>query len=224
MRITLICSCGLVLEAGGKSLLIDVLTQELAPFYRAPQTLRRKIIEGAAPYDAVCGLLFTHLHPDHFDRLAAEAFAGNHENTPVYIPSRRVPVPGVLLFGPFCVELHRVRHTPVPGYGVSTVDAMIVSCEGKEVYIASDTAPDASIHASVLAGRSMDAAFWNGEMLLYPPEREALDVFAARNFIYHIPPDPTDGLRRKLERILARDTQAMKTVRLLEEYPSSITI
>lgn len=73
------------------------------------------------------------------------------------------------------------------GYGKSTVDAMIISAEGKSVYVASDSAPEVSLHESVLHGRRMDAAFWNGEMLLYKPEREALCRFAAQNFIYHIP-------------------------------------
>jgi len=36
MKIKLICNCGLALESGGQILLLDALTQELAPFYRAP--------------------------------------------------------------------------------------------------------------------------------------------------------------------------------------------
>ena len=44
MKITLICNCGLALESGGQTLLLDALTQELAPFYRAPEKTRREII------------------------------------------------------------------------------------------------------------------------------------------------------------------------------------
>ena len=72
MNITLICNCGLAFESGGQTLLLDALTQELAPFYRAPEKTRREIIAGEGAYASVCGLLFTHLHPDHFDREAAE--------------------------------------------------------------------------------------------------------------------------------------------------------
>ena len=169
-------------------------------------------------------MLFTHLHPDHFDREAAEEFSARHKNALVYIPSRREPAPETLSVGNFTVELHRVRHTQVAGYGKSTVDAMIVSCEGNCVYVASDTAPEAAIHEGVLRGRKMDAAFWNGEMLLYKPERALLHVCAEKSFIYHIPIDPQDGLRRKLQRIAARYPEEMGNVRLLTAYPSFISL
>ena len=44
MKITLICNCGLALESGGQTLLLDALTQELPPFYRTPEKTRREII------------------------------------------------------------------------------------------------------------------------------------------------------------------------------------
>ena len=101
---------------------------------------------------------------------------------------------------------------------------MIVSCEGKQVYIASDAAPEAALHETVLAGRKMDAAFWNGEILLYKPERESLSRFAARNFIYHIPIEEKDGLRRKLERLRARYPEECASVTLLGTYPSEVIL
>lgn len=109
MKITLICNCGLALESGGQTLLLDALTQELPPFYRTPEKTRREIIAGEGEYASVCGLLFTHLHPDHFDREAAEEFSARHKNALVYIPSRREPAPETLSIGSFTVELHRVR-------------------------------------------------------------------------------------------------------------------
>ena len=224
MKITLICNCGLVFSSGEELLLIDALTQELAPFYRAPEPMRQEIIAGTGEYRKTCGLLFTHLHPDHFDKEAAQAFAKYHPDATLYIPNRRELPPERFSIGSFNVELHRVRHTQVAGYGKSTVDVMIVSAEGKSVYVASDAAPEVSLHESVLHGRRMDAAFWNGEMLLYKPEREALCRFAAQNFIYHIPGDPQDGLRRKLERLLGRYPEELETVRLLGDYPSEIIL
>ena len=110
MKIKLICNCGLAFESGGQTLLLDALTQELAPFYRAPEKTRREIIAGEGEYASVCGLLFTHLHPDHFDREAAEEFSARHKNALVYIPSRREPAPETFSVGNFTVELHRVRH------------------------------------------------------------------------------------------------------------------
>ena len=224
MKITLICNCGLAIETDGITLLIDALTEELAPFYRAPEQVRREMIGGEGDYRNVCGLLFTHLHPDHFDREAAMAFAAQHSQAALYIPNRREPAPENLMIGPFAVELHRVRHTPVPGYGKSTVDVMIVRAEGKSVYIASDAAPEVQLHERVLSGRRMDAAFWNGEMLLYKPERAYLASAAAESYIYHLPPDAQDGLKRKLERIAASYPKELANVRLLGEYPSEIVV
>ena len=224
MKITLICNCGLVFSSGETCLLIDALTQELAPFYRAPESVRQEIVTGAGAYEKTCGLLFTHLHPDHYDKEAAQAFAQYHPRAALYVPNRRELPPERLTVGGFTVELHRVRHTQVAGYGKSTVDAMIISAEGKSVYVASDSAPEVSLHESVLHGRRMDAAFWNGEMLLYKPEREALCRFAAQNFIYHIPGDPQDGFRRKLERLRGRYPAELETVRLLGDYPSEIIL
>ena len=224
MKITLICNCGLVFSSGGELLLIDALTQELAPFYRAPESVRQEIVTGTGAYEKTCGLLFTHLHPDHYDKEAAQAFAQYHLLAALYVPNRRELPPERLTVGSFTVELHRVRHTQVAGYGKSTVDVMIVSAEGKRVYVSSDAAPEVSLHESVLHGRRMDAAFWNGEMLLYKPEREALCRFAAQNFIYHIPGDPQDGFRRKLDRLRGRYPAELETVRLLGDYPSEIIL
>ena len=224
MRITLICNCGLVFSSGETCLLIDALTQELAPFYRAPESVRQEIVTGTGAYEKTCGLLFTHLHPDHYDKEAAQAFAQYHLRAALYVPNRRELPPERLTVGSFTVELHRVRHTQVAGYGKSTVDVMIVSAEGKRVYVSSDAAPEVSLHESVLHGRRMDAAFWNGEMLLYKPEREALCRFAAQNFIYHIPGDPQDGFRRKLDRLRGRYPAELETVRLLGDYPSEIIL
>ena len=75
MKITLICNCGLVFSSGETCLLIDALTQELAPFCRAPESVRQEIVTGTGAYEKTCGLLFTHLHPDHYDKEAAQAFA-----------------------------------------------------------------------------------------------------------------------------------------------------
>ena len=77
MKITLICNCGLVFSSGETCLLIDALTQELAPFYRAPESVRQEIVTGTGAYEKTCGLLFTHLHPDHYDKEAAQAFDGD---------------------------------------------------------------------------------------------------------------------------------------------------
>lgn len=103
MKITLICNCGLVFSSGETCLLIDALTQELAPFYRAPESVRQEIVTGTGAYEKTCGLLFTHLHPDHYDKEAAQAFAQHHPDATLYIPNRRELPPERLSIGSFTV-------------------------------------------------------------------------------------------------------------------------
>ncbi|MFR7743830.1 MAG: hypothetical protein ACLU3I_11490 [Acutalibacteraceae bacterium] len=60
MRITLVSSCGLVLEQDGSALLIDALNKQFRCYYGLPPEVFAKMLAGrAAPDDAVCGVLFT---------------------------------------------------------------------------------------------------------------------------------------------------------------------
>ena len=51
-----------------------------------------------------------------------------------------------------------------------------------------------------------------------------MDEEWTQNFIYHIPGDPQDGFRRKLERLRGRYPAELETVRLLGDYPSEIIL
>lgn len=224
MKITLVCNCGLAIEAGGRTILVDALTRPLAPFFHTPETARQEIIEGRGAYQSVCALAFTHLHPDHFDKDAAEKFSAHHPGALVYIPARQGAGQNVLSAPPFEVALHRARHTKVEGYGASTVDTMQISVDEKHIYIASDSAPDAALHRKILAGRVMDAAFWGPEALCYPEMWEVLQSCARQNFIYHLPLDAQDGLCRKLARVMARYPGKLSNVTLLQNYPTVLEI
>ena len=59
MRITLVSSCGLVLEQDGSALLIDALNKQFRCYYGLPPEVFAKMLAGEPPYDAVCGVLFT---------------------------------------------------------------------------------------------------------------------------------------------------------------------
>lgn len=223
MKITLLCNCGLALESGGRTLLVDALTKPLAPFYHTPPAVRADILNGAGAFKNICGMVFTHLHPDHFDREAAEEFSARHPNIPLYIPRRAIATE-TLQAGDFSITCRRARHTKVEGYGKSTVETLRIEAEGKRIYIASDCAPESSIHEAILEGKVMDAAFWNPEALCLPEMWPLLTRCARQNFIYHIPPDGQNGLCRKLARVMARGEDALSNVQLLSQYPSEIVL
>ena len=66
MRITLVSNCGLVLEQDGSALLLDALNKQYRCYYGLPPEAFANMLAGKPPYDAVCGILFTHAHPDHY--------------------------------------------------------------------------------------------------------------------------------------------------------------
>ena len=60
MRITLVSSCGLVLEAEGRTLLVDALNKQFRCYYGLPPETFAQMLAGEPPYDALCGILCTH--------------------------------------------------------------------------------------------------------------------------------------------------------------------
>lgn len=67
LRVTLSCNAGLILEYQGTKLLLDgIYGTQGHPFSNLGQNRWEKMLSGAAPYDGIDYLLFTHQHPDHF--------------------------------------------------------------------------------------------------------------------------------------------------------------
>jgi len=63
-----IANAGVLLENKGKKILIDGIHIKLVPpYYNTGEGLINSIIEGAAPYDKIDILMFTHHHAEHFD-------------------------------------------------------------------------------------------------------------------------------------------------------------
>ena len=102
----------------------------------------------------------------------------------------------------------------------------LIEAAGRCIYVTADAQIDVDRHRSILAGRRVDAAFWNGQYLSYPQTRALLAEVSGRNYVYHIPIDEKDvcGIRRKCERSMARFSAELSTGKLLEAYPSEIVI
>lgn len=67
LRATLVANAGLLLEYNGTTLLLDgIYGTDGHPFSALSPEVWRQMKEGAAPFDKVDFLLFTHAHPDHF--------------------------------------------------------------------------------------------------------------------------------------------------------------
>jgi len=86
VRVTLLSNAGLVLEHQNDVLLIDLPNGDVGAFSGLPEHEWEKILAMKPPYDRICGMLFTHQHPDHCDGERLRDFQRRHPHIPVYIP------------------------------------------------------------------------------------------------------------------------------------------
>ena len=225
MKITLVSNCGLVLEQDGSALLLDTLNKQYRCYYGLPPERFAAMLAGEPPYDAVCGILFTHAHSDHYSAGRAEQLHAAC-GAPVFLPQPDMPEHLTMQFGPFTVECSKFPHIPVPGMEALPHAVYWISTAGKNVYVTADAQIDTARHRAILHGRQAEAAFWNGQYLSHPETRELVLETAEKNYVYHIPIDEKDacGIRRKCERNMARFGAALPTVSLLEQYPSVLEV
>ena len=221
MKCTLVCSCGLLLEAEGEKLLIDGITADFPPFYPLPKADFQLILDEKPPYNDVKTLAFTHLHPDHYSSIGVRTVCEA-------LPQMRVQIPegGDFQTDVFSVTYHPISHTPVVEYMMIDHYAMLISAGGKTVYVTADAEPNAEMHRKVLAGRKVDAAFWNSQHLSYAEMRKVMSECIGKNYIYHMPADEQDktGLCRKCQKNLERFADELQNVTVLGQYPSNVEI
>lgn len=222
MTITLVCNCGLLIREGSSALLVDAPNGVFAAFAAFAQDALQSLISAQPPYDALCGVCFTHTHPDHFDADALARLRAARPDVPVLLPTGS---DGVWTSGAFTVQYAALAHTPVAPELETAHQVLCIACGGKLVYVTADAAPDVARHRAILAGRVADAAFWNGQYLSHAQTRALLRAGARRNFVYHLPTDAADvsGIRRKAERNMARFAEELNTVTLLP-CGSTVTI
>ncbi len=224
MHIELLCNAGLALTHDGQTLLVDVPNQTVIPFYGVPDEIRENILNRTPPYDTVCGLCYTHTHTDHCDTAFLAQYHHCWPKVPIYYPTAGVGQ-GSVTVGTFTIEYSEIPHAPMDE-AIPPHTALFVRAGGKSVYIAADAVLDTALHRAFLKDRKANAAFWNSMYLSRPETRQLLERSAAHNYVYHMPPDRTDsfGIWRKCQRNLDRSTNELKTVRVLDRYPTEIII
>lgn len=225
MKVTLLSNCGLALEQAGAVLLIDALNKQYRCYYGLPAQTFADMLAGAPPFDGLCGILYTHDHPDHYNAGRTEQLHAA-SGAPVFVPRADTPPQLSMQCGSFRVEFYRFAHIPVPGLAPVDHGVYLISAAGKSVYVTADAQIDEARHREILNGRKADAAFWNGQPLSYPQMRAFFPEAAEKNYVYHIPVDERDacGIRRKCERNLSRYGTELAGVCLLEQYPSEIIL
>ena len=189
MRIVLLCNAGLAIEYENQILMVDVLNTDIPPFVGLSDQVWNQMLNRAAPYDRVCGLYFTHNHPDHCDNNKVQQYRDKWPNIPCWLPNQTEH--GEWKIGPFCVSFCRVNHAPMdeplPDHVVTKIRA-----GDKCIYIAADAALEPKAHRQFLQNEKADAAFWNSMYLSRPETRQLMEQVSARNYIYHMPYEESD--------------------------------
>lgn len=224
MKIRVLCNAGLALEYQNQILLVDAPNCPLAPYAALPEGEWARILAREAPYDRLCGLYFTHTHPDHCDLEKVREFQRCWPEVPCFLPENG-PEAGQIGMGPFFISFARLEHapmdSPLPPHVVTWIQAGETG-----IYIAADARLHCEAHQAFLRGRVADAAFWNGMYLSRPETRGLLREAARRNYIYHMPEQEPDGfgIWKKCRSNLRRYPQELEHVTVIDRYPWQIEV
>lgn len=88
-QVTYIGNAGVMISWHDKKILIDALHHNGNPYYaRIPESRRRSISMGEAPFEGIDLILATHVHPDHFD-LTSVGDCLKNDSTTIFISSKQ---------------------------------------------------------------------------------------------------------------------------------------
>lgn len=219
----LLCSAGLYFRCGESAILVDALNQPFRSFKAIPEDTADRLIQGAPPCVRMDGLLYTHLHPDHYDRALNSTFLEHHPGVQTFFPTPETPDHGVIQAGGFTVEYRYLEHTPCD-YAWAKHYVLLLSAGGSTVYIAADAELNPAAHMDFLSGRHVDYGFFNAMYLSYPETRALLRDAVGKAYIYHMPEAEDDGICRKARRNYERYPEELREVTLLERYPAELDL
>ena len=86
MKCTFLANCGLHLEGENSSILIDAPNGTIDGFDSTTTNELCTMAAAEKPYDRLCGIFFTHLHPDHYDKKRLADLLRGHKNAVVFCP------------------------------------------------------------------------------------------------------------------------------------------
>ena len=200
MHISLLCNAGLALTQKEQTLLVDVPNKSVKPFFGLSESVKEAILNRMQPYDKVCGLCYTHTHPDHCDMSFLTKYHNRWSDIPIYYPTKQTEQ-GSVTIGVFNLEYCPIPHAPMDE-AVPPHTALFIKAGENTVYVAGDAVLDPSQHRDFLNNRKANAAFWNSMYLSRPETRQLLQQSAEKNYIYHMPAEQTDsfGIWKKCQK------------------------
>lgn len=221
LKLTSLCNAGIRIEYAGCSLLVDGICQNFGGFDGLSAPLFQEMLCGSGPYASLSGVLFTHCHPDHFDRQRVELLRGANPGCTFFIPDEKTFSRGCIQCGPFSVSYFETPHMPQDFAQVRHF-VLLVTAGTETVYLAADAVLDAAVHRSILDGRHPTYIFVNPVYLAVEETRLLLEALRPRQlFVYHIPSDLSNrnSMRRKAERSVERFRSTLPPTTLTSTYP-----
>lgn len=225
LQAVLLSSTGLAFTYEGATLLVDVLNGKYGSFYQIPAQTADAVVAGEPPYDRVVGLLYSHLHPDHYDQQQNTAFLRHHPDVKTFFPTPDTPDQGILHLGPFAVRYGYLEHTPCD-YAWAKHYVFWITAGDLSVYLATDARLVPEEHLAFLEGLQADYAFFNAMYLSHPETRRLMQQVARKTYIYHMPEPAEDhsGICRKAALNFQRFPEELQKVTLLEQYPMPLSL
>lgn len=189
IQITYLINSGLLIEAGGKKIIIDALSGDTEHFDKMPKKLVKEITKGEGLFENLNGMLFTHTHEDHFDKDSSDLCRKNNALELVFIPDEEAVCPPFIekKLGDVQIFCLKIPHS---GKEYSKVKhyAFLIKHGEETVYVSGDSEMQEPRQISMLGGIHVGKAFFNPFHLQLPKGRAILEsIKADESFIYHIP-------------------------------------
>lgn len=195
---------GLYFWSGRTGLLVDGIHRGRdVGFSNMPGPFAEQLQRGSGIFAHLNGLVFTHMHEDHFDPLAVERFLYKRSNTPVYGPKlkRREVFERPIRQGLCNVRLNDIhflaKSTVHDGEEFRAVphNTYLFRLNGENFFVAGDAMlnkADAVVFSSYWSG-PIAAAFVNLYQLGSPEGQLFLRLLKPeRIFLYHLPMEEDD--------------------------------
>ena len=222
LHITYLANMGVLLEGGGKRVVIDGLHHgELAEYASVPPAMLDALEKARAPFQQLDLMLTTHRHRDHFNATAVaarlladsvvlflaarETVDSLHARSAVAFAARRLlaiepPPHGAVrrTLSGIAVEVLDLPHNPTPSARVANVGFLVTVGEQRVLHVGDADPTVANFAPHRLAERGIDVAivpFW------YLTDRNdaVRRAIGARRWIAtHIPPADAEAIRRQV--------------------------
>lgn len=192
-KILFTANAGFLLEAGGKTILIDALHNTPVGGWSALDESKTAQLFALLDRNPPDILYFTHVHPDHFSKELAETAAERAPGCRLILPKRESKTE--FSCGDVCLQWAELPHMHVNGKYAGTNFCLTIRCRdsGKpsgeaKIFVSGDVDFTSSKTLAAIDGLAPDLAFLNFPWISLRAGREALEKLSpGKVVLVHLP-------------------------------------